>query len=89
MFRPKNLMSCNFVHEVLLLRNARVSVIPYSERAMSDIEMTVEPELYSTMVLVVSGFTEDCSMFKAASGVSFVELAPGRKRLVREYLEGI
>lgn len=57
-------MSCNFVHDVLLLRKALVSVMPYRARAMRDIEMTVEPELYSTMVLV-SGLTDFCNMFKA------------------------
>lgn len=66
-----------------------MSVIPYSARAMSDIEMTVEPELYSTMVLVVSGFTEVCNMFKAANGVNFVTLVSGRRRPNRTYLEGI
>lgn len=64
MFNPKNLMSCNLVIDVLLLRKARVSSIPNSTRAMIDIEMTVEPELYSIIVFV-SGVTSFCNMFNA------------------------
>lgn len=40
---------------------------------MSDMEMTVDPELYSTMVLV-SGFTAFCNMFNAVNYVGFVHI---------------
>ena len=51
---PKNCMSFSFVPLVLLLRYARVSFVPWKMRAIKDIDMAVDPELYSTTVFFSS-----------------------------------
>ena len=70
MANPKNCMSRNLGPEVLLLRNARTSCIPWLMRDTSASEITVDPELYSTTVLDFSGCTSLVNMFKANMAVS-------------------
>jgi len=65
MSRPKNLIIWSFAHDVLLLRNALVSSKLWRTRAIIDKEMTVDPELYSTIVLLFGVTWLDCNMFNA------------------------
>lgn len=64
MSRPKNCINWSLVSLVLLLRNARVSLISWKILAKMDNESTVEPELYSIMVFV-SDVTHCDSIFRA------------------------
>lgn len=62
---PKSCISRILAILVLLLRNALVSSKPWIAREISDIDMTVDPELYSTTVLVVPGTTAFSNKFSA------------------------
>lgn len=57
MSSPKNCINLSLATLVLLLKKARVSLMPWYTRATIDIDMTVDPELYSTMVFVFPGTT--------------------------------
>lgn len=65
MSSPKNCMSLSFGAEVLLLKKARTSCIPWLMRETKARDMTVDPELYSTTVLDFSGWTSLVNMFNA------------------------
>lgn len=84
-FRPKNRISCNLTNEVLLLRKARVSSSPKRTLAMSDIEITVEPELYSMMVLVF-GVTVFCNICNAKEIGNLVPVRLSFRRIFEAYL---
>ena len=65
MSSPKNCIRRSLASLVLLLRKARTSCTPCITRAIIAMEITVDPELYSIMVLVLSGTTLASSMFNA------------------------
>lgn len=73
--RPKNCINLNFAGEVLLLRYARTSCIPWLIREANANEMTVEPELYSMIVFDFAGSTFSASILSATRLVSMRYIA--------------
>ena len=62
---PKNCISLSFASLVLLLKKARISVIPCTTLLTRDMDITVLPELYSITVFVLPGATDSDSRFNA------------------------
>lgn len=83
MSSPKNCMSLSFGAEVLLLKKARTSCIPWLIRDTNARDMTVDPELYSTTVSDFSGWTSLVNMFNA--GAVLAMYAADYARLLRTY----